>query len=366
VLHETLPKTIRVLGRTLLRPESEAVVASPVEGRLVATEEYVSPSLGQPVKRGQVLVGVEQTIGAPEKISLGSESAVVQSLVQQAKAELELARKERDRVAGLKGIVPDKEILQAENAVVVTTAKYEGLKKQASVFESATKTTGPQSDPRLVLVRSPLDGVVAQTHVTLGEYVLPDKQLYHIVDLSSVLLQADVFENDIAAVAKTARARVILDAYPDEEFEASFVSIATAVDPLTRTLHVLILVPNPDRKLVAEMFADIFIETGDSLEGLTVPKTAIANQDGQSIVYLKTGGEQFTAQPVRVVYKYGDRALIEALPDSPAHEGARVVTQGIYQVRMSGAAQPPAAAASGQSGGPKAAPTNGREQNARK
>jgi cobalt-zinc-cadmium efflux system membrane fusion protein len=336
VIRETLPKTLKALGRTLLHPESEAVITSPVEGRLVTTGDYTPPTLGQRVIKGQPLAMVEQTISAPETIAIGSERALIQSELRQANADLDFAEKEYERVGKLKGIVPDKEILKASNALAVARAKREGLTKQASVYDSSSAATMPQAtNPRLVLLHSPIDGVIAQTHVTLGEYVRPEKQLYHVVDLTEVLLEAEIFENDIAAIAHASGAKVIVEAYPGETFDARFISIGTSVDPLTRTLHVLFSVPNPDGKLVAEMFADVSIETGEKTEGITVPKSAIVMQEGQPVVYLKTSGEQFVSSPVTVIRKVGDRVMLAEAESSLVKEGGRVVVQGTYQVRMS-------------------------------
>lgn len=358
VIRETLPKTLKVLGRTLLRPDSEAAITSPVEGRLVAQDDYTPPSLGQRVSKGQPLAMVEQTISAPETITLGSERALVQSDLRQTKADLDYAEREVERVTKLKGIVPDKEILKANNALAVARAKYEGLTKQSAVYESATSHPSSRAaNPRLVLLRAPIDGVIAQTHVTLGEYVRPEKQLYHVVDLSEVLLEAEVFENDIATVSHATSARVIVEAYPDHPFQAQFISIGTSVDTLTRTLHILFSVPNPDGKLVAEMFADVIIETGESVEGITVPKSAVVIQDGQPVVYVKTSGEQFVSWPVTVLQKIGDRVMLAEEEKSPVKEGSRIVVQGIYQVRMSASKVHGASIVTSQSSAPKAATT---------
>jgi cobalt-zinc-cadmium efflux system membrane fusion protein len=355
VIRETLPKTLKVLGRTLLRPESEAVITSPVEGRLIAGEDYTPPSLGQRVSKGQPLAMVEQTISAPEKITMGSERASVQSDFRQAKADLDYAEKEYERVDKLKGIVPDKEILKANNALAVARAKYEGLTKQVSVYESAATSSSSQTaNPKLVLLRSPIDGVIAQTHVTLGENVGPEKQLYHVVDLSELLLEAEVFENDIATVSHATGARVIVEAYPADSFQAQFMYIGTSVDPLTRTLHILFSVPNPDGKLVAEMFADVIIETGEAVEGITVPKSAIVVLEGQAVVYVKISGEQFVSWPVTILQKLGDRVMLAEEETSPVKEGSRVVVQGMYQVRMSAAKVHGASAAPPQSAVPPA------------
>ncbi|MBI5593577.1 MAG: efflux RND transporter periplasmic adaptor subunit [Deltaproteobacteria bacterium] len=336
VRKETVPKRLKALGRTRIRPELEAVVTSPVEGRLVGTDDYAPPQLGERVRKGQIVAVVDQTISAPETINLTIERTKTESELRQARTDLALAQKEYERVSKLRNVVPDKEIWRAESVLTSAREKLDGLKNQGKVYETSVDQSRYQSkNPKRVTMRAPLDGVIAETHVTLGEYVRPEKELYHIIDLSEALVEAEIFENAISLVSRATSAKVIVEAYPDDSFTGKLVSIGTTIDPQTRTLRVLFSVPNPGLKLVAEMFADVFIETGESFEGLTIPKTALINQDGQSVIYVKISGEQFVARPVVMAERFMDRVRLS--PDSEAFmkEGDRVVVQGMYQIRMS-------------------------------
>lgn len=334
VRKEMLPRRLKALGRMRIRPELEAVITSPVEGRLVGTGDYAPPQLGERVRKGQIVAMVDQTISAPEAINLTVERTRIASELRQAKTDLALAQKEYGRVSKLKGVVPDKEIFRAESSLTLAREKHDGLINQGTVYETSADTSRSSSkNPKRVVMRAPLDGVVAETHVTLGEYVRLEKELYHIIDLSEVLVEAEVFENAISLVSHATTAKILVEAYPNDSFTGRLISIGTAIDPQTRTLKVLFSVSNPERKLVAEMFADVFIETGESYMGLTIPKAALMNQDGQSVVYVKTSGERFVARPVMALERFMDRVMLS--PDSTFKEGERVVTQGMYQIRMS-------------------------------
>lgn len=338
VRKEALPKILKALGRTRIRPELAAVITSPVEGRLVGTDDYTPPQLGERVRKGQIVALVDQTISAPETINLSIERTKIENELRQAKTELDLAEKEYERVMKLTNVVPEKEAWRAGSALTSAREKLEGLKRQGKVYETSVDQSRSQSqNPKRVVMRAPLDGIVAETHVTLGEYVRPEKELYRIVDLSEVLVEAEIFENAIALVSRATSARIIVEAYPDDGFTGKLVSLGTTIDPQTRTLRVLFSVPNPELKLVAEMFADVFIETGESLEGLTLPKSALTDQDGQSVVYVKVAGEQFVARPVVVAERFMDRVKLAQGSESAFQEGERIVVQGMYQIRMSAA-----------------------------
>ena len=193
-------------------------------------------------------------------------------------------------------------------------------------------TTGILAQKRRV-IRAPLDGMISRTHVTLGENVSRDKPLFHIVDTAELLVEASVFENDVAVILNAKRAYFTVEAFPGESFPAHIVSRGVAVDDRTRSLPVLFAVSNREGRLFGGMFGRLYIETGSEVSGITAPKSAVVDQDGQPMVYVKTGGEQFTARPVRILERLSDRLVLAA--DGSLTEGDRVVVQGTYQVRMS-------------------------------
>lgn len=329
---ETVPRTLRVLGRTMVRPEREAIVTTPQEGRLVSTDEYAIPGLGDSVKKGQIIAIVEESIPAADLVVIATERARAASDLRQSEADLSLAQREYDRVMGLTGVVTDKDITAARNTLEVAKAKRDGFTEQVALLDAAS-TNGILAQKRRV-IRAPIDGVIAQTHVTIGENVGREKPLYHIVDLSELLVEADVFENDVASVLSAKDASLTIEAFPGVAFPARLVSLGTTVDERTRALHVLFSVPNAERRLFAGMFGRIYIETSEEATGITVPKSAVIDADGRQVVYVKTGGEEFTARPVQVVERLSDR-LVLAETDDSVMEGDRIAVQGTYQIRMS-------------------------------
>lgn len=328
---ETVPRTLRVVGRTLIRPEREAIVTAPQEGRLIASSDAAIPALGQWVKQDQVIAVVEETIPAPDLVTIATERARAASELRQAEALLALAQREYDRLIKLAGVATDKDIAAARNALEVAKAKRDGFVEQVALLDAAS-TTGILAQKRRV-IRAPLDGMISRTHVTPGENVSRDKPLFHIVDTAELLIEASVFENDVAAILSAKRAYFTVEAFPGESFPARIVSRGAAVDERTRALPVLFAVSNREGRLFGGMFGRVYIETGAEVSGITAPKSAVVDLDGQPMVYVKTGGEQFMARPVRILERLSDRLVLAA--DGALSEDDRVVTQGTYQVRMS-------------------------------
>ncbi len=328
---ETVPRTLRVLGRTLIRSEREAIVTAPQEGRLIAAGDYKIPALGERVKRDQVIAIVEESIAAPDLVTIATERARAASDLRQAEASLALAQREHDRLTKLAGVATDKDITAARNALEVARARRDGFVEQVALLDSAS-TTGILAQKRRI-IRAPLDGTIARTHVTLGENVSRDKPLFQIVDTTELLVEASVFETDVAAILAAQRASFTVEAFPGESFPARLVSRGAVVDERTRALPVLFAVPNAAGRLFGGMFGRVYIETGAEISGIAVPKSALVDLDGQPVVYVKTGGERFTARPVRILERLSDRLLLA--DDGTLKPDDRVVVQGTYQVRLS-------------------------------
>ena len=332
VVMSSLPQTLRVLGRTRVKPDREAVLTSVAEGRLVAAES-APPTLGDRVRKGQVLALVEEVIPAADLIPIISERARVAGEVDEAAAEVVRAQRDYERLTSVRGAVTEREIDSARAALDVATARLEGVRGQLAQLEQATADAAQGVRKRPVV--APIDGMIAESHATLGENVTPDKALYRIVDLSEVLVEADVFENDVAAVLEAEEARLQVEAFGGEAFPARLVSRGTTVDPETRALHVLFAVDNGDERLFAGMFGQVFIDKGEAVSGLAVPRGAVVDAEGRSLVYVKVSGEVFMPVAVRILVRAGDVLLVEPLTPGALKEGQRVVVQGTYQVRMS-------------------------------
>ena len=92
--------------------------------------------------------------------------------------------------------------------------------------------------------------------------------------MSSVWVQADVFERDLRHITTGQQADVTTAAYPSDRFNARVSRIASTVDPQTRTAKVRFLVVNPAERLKPGMFASITLFLAESGDALTIPAKA--------------------------------------------------------------------------------------------
>jgi len=103
-------------------------------------------------------------------------------------------------------------------------------------------------------IYSPIAGIVTERKVLEGKYLMEGDDIYTIADLSTVWMQAKIFENDIGGVQIGTVVEVTSTAYPNEVFAGRITFIAYTVDPGTRTVSARVEVSNPDYKLKPGMY----------------------------------------------------------------------------------------------------------------
>jgi multidrug efflux pump subunit AcrA (membrane-fusion protein) len=127
-----------------------------------------------------------------------------------------------------------------------------------------------------VTITSPIAGIVTEKKALEGKYVMEGDELYKVADLSTVWLQAKIFEADIAGIAPGAAVEVTNTAFPGEIFAGWITFVAYAVDPATRTVAARAEIANTQDKLRPGMFATatIRLPVGKVTELASLPAPA--------------------------------------------------------------------------------------------
>jgi RND family efflux transporter MFP subunit len=160
-----------------------------------------------------------------------------------------------------------------------------------------------------VTFRSPVSGFVIEKPVVEGMRVMAGQTLYRMADLTTVWVEADVFESDAPFVRVGASANVTLDAWPGESRRGKAVYIYPYVEEKTRTIKVRYAFPNSDLRLKPGMYANV--EMSSSLgDGLTVPSDAVLDAGREQIVFVAEGDGYFQPRTVSVGRRVDGRVQI--------------------------------------------------------
>ena len=176
-------------------------------------------------------------------------------------------------------------------------------------------------------IPSPVSGTVIEKLVVAGAAVEPGMTLYRIAGLDRVWVEAEVPEGDLGAVRIGQAAEVSLTALPGRRMVGTVAFLYPALDPATRTGRVRIALPNPQRELRPEMYAEVLLRS-DHGERLVVPQSAVLFAGERRLVFLDLGGGRLRPQPIEIGGRSGDD--LEVL--SGLAEGDLVVTSGTFLV----------------------------------
>ncbi len=354
--------SIASVGKALVAPNGQAVVGAKVDGRAVR----VLGEPGQNVRGGQVLVVVDspqiadlrgQLIEAQARLRLAeqnlartakseSRAAVIQAKNKLDFAENNLERKKR--LAAL-GAAAGREVAEAEVEYKNAKAEYDFLsniqvtrEQQQAVSEvEQTRAVAARIAQSLaalgagtvgrggeVSISSPIAGTVIDRHVSMGQAVTQGSELMTVMNLSSVIIEAQLPESQSVRVQAGQRIFARLPGLPDQLFEGNIESVGRAVDPQKRTVPVRARITNAGAILKHEMAVEVRIVTGVRKEGLLVPVSALVEDEGIKVVYVREGN-RYERRPVTVgTINYQFAEIL-----SGVEEGEEVVTAGAYQLK---------------------------------
>jgi membrane fusion protein, copper/silver efflux system len=112
-----------------------------------------------------------------------------------------------------------------------------------------------------VVIRSPISGHVIKKYQVEGEYVEEGARLYDVADLSTVWVEAQVYEDDLAYLREGVTVRATTRAFPNRTFRGKLDFIHPHLDASTRTLRVRYTIQNPRHDLRPGMYASVRLET---------------------------------------------------------------------------------------------------------
>jgi multidrug efflux pump subunit AcrA (membrane-fusion protein) len=176
-----------------------------------------------------------------------------------------------------------------------------------------------------VTFRSPATGVIVEKAVLRGMRVMAGQMLYRLADLSTVWVEAEVYETDLPIVRTGMRASISLAGYPDRIFAGRISYIYPVVTQETRTVRVRIVLGNPGGLLKPNMLATVTLQPPES-HALLVPADALVNTGTQQLVFVADGTGRFTPREVRV----GRRSAGQVELTSGVSEGDEVAASATF------------------------------------
>jgi membrane fusion protein, multidrug efflux system len=188
------------------------------------------------------------------------------------------------------------------------------------------------------VIRAPFAGRLGVRNVDLGQYVSAGTPVVTLQSLDPIFVDFYLPQQALDMVAVGQEISLQTDAFPDQSFAGKITVIDPKVDVNTRNVRVRALLPNPGKKLLPGMYANVQIDSGKARKLITLPQTAITYNPYGNIVYLvEDQGKDAKGNPKliakQVFVKTGDTRGDQVAILSGLKVGDTVVTSGQIKLR---------------------------------
>jgi len=182
---------------------------------------------------------------------------------------------------------------------------------------------------RTVVFRAPATGVVIEKMGVAGQMMKPGERIYRLADLSSVWVQAQIYEKDLPYL-KNGQAATITTSYgPERKFEGTVQLVLPQVEEQTRAATARIVLANTDGFLRPGMFVEVRFAAQLSADAVLVPDMAVLRSGERNTVFVALEGGFFEPREVKPGAR-SEGGFYQVLEGLKA--GERVVTSGQFML----------------------------------
>lgn len=258
---------------------------------------------GDRVAKGKTLLSLAQ----------GEQAALVDAA--EATANEARQRYERTRQLAQERTVAQSALDEAERDLNAANAQLRAVQSR-------------QKDRVLV---APFDGVLGFRLVSVGSYVRAGDLVTELIDDSEMKLDFSVPSIFLRSVQKGTNVQAETDDLPGMTFEGKVDTVGASIDPVTRSIRVRAILPNPDRLLKPGMFMKVTL-LADPRRSLAIPEEAIEPVGPSSFVYVAAEkGGQLVAERRQIEVGLRQNGRVEVI--SGLEPGETIITDGLIRVR---------------------------------
>lgn len=298
----SVPEEIRAPGEVVANAYRSTKVTPRIDAQVVKRHAR----LGQHVRQGQVLVTLSSVDMA------------------EAQGQLLVSDREWKRVKKLgRKVVSERRYIEAQVAYQQAYAKVIAYGMTKTQIESLLKQQDASKATGEFELLAAQNGTVIKDEFIVGEIIEPGRILFVITDENQLWVEARLTPEDGSKIETGAVARVLAG---KTWLQGKVVQAHHTLDESTRTLAVVIEVPNEDDKLHPGLFVDTFILSSKQSEAITIPeKATIRSTDGDWVVFVELEAGHYKPMEVKIIRTVNDTVVVEGI-----EPGTRIVTQGVF------------------------------------
>lgn len=295
--------TLSIAGAGVIGPAIELageVVANPdryahVVPRVGGVVRVVRAGLGDRVRKGDVMA----IIDSRELSDLKSD--YLAAIERRTLAETSFKREER---LWKENISSEREFLQAKQ--VLAEARIESRSAEHKLHalgfsESYLENLPSQTDVSFTRyeIHAPFNGVVVEKHITLGESIEPDAEVFSVTDLRQVWAVLAVYQKDLKWMREGMQVSIQDREGGGARVDGKISYISPVIDEATRTASARVVIENPNGHWRPGMFVGAKVTTDGRSVPVAVPAASVQKLGEEQVVFVYDGDE-FEMREVRV------------------------------------------------------------------
>ena len=302
-------------AKIMVNTDRQAHVSTSFAGR----EESVYVELGQQVKRGQALANLL----VPDLVDQ-------QANLQIAQTNLDLAKQdyERERSLWSQGISAQHDSQRAYNAYRQAQIQVQAARSRLTAFGAGSNSSGRYT------LTAPINGVISNKDIVIGEHVQPSDQLFTIDQLDQLWLEFVMPTVANVNVQPNQQIR-FKSLQTGNQFNAQVQSLTTEADAQTGRLQVRAKVLSNAAELRPNLMVNVELQVGSKQSAIRVSAQAIQQVEGKDTVFVakanQNKGFDFVAVPVQVGQRTQDGQWVEITQGLTA--GQSYVAEGSFLLK---------------------------------
>jgi cobalt-zinc-cadmium efflux system membrane fusion protein len=272
--------------------------------RLAGLVESVAASAGDRVRKGQVLA----VLSSPSLADQRSEGLAAQKRLALARSTFE-----REKKLWEEKISAEQDYQQARAALQEAEIAEQRIRQKLANLGALAASSG---DLTRFALRSPIDGIVTDKRITVGQSLGESAHVFTVSDLSTVWVEAPVATKDLGTI-RTGQAVVVTSSAFEAQAAASISYVSALVGEQTRTATARILLPNPQGVWRPGLPVRVEVTSNNAEVPVAVQMDAIQSVRDWQVVFGRYG-QQLEARPLTL--GRSDGRFVEVLSGLSAGE----------------------------------------------
>jgi membrane fusion protein, multidrug efflux system len=294
------PKRLDDLVNTngTILPNEEVELRSEISGRIVT----LNIKEGDFVKRGTTLLHINDEDLQARLKKLGFNKKLAEDNEARQKKLLE------------KEAISQREYDIAVNSVNTISADIEDLTAQI----------------QKMTLKAPFDGTIGFRFVSMGSYISPTTKIATLTNTNPAKIEFAVPAKYSSIVRVGGKMDFTVE-NSEQKFIGTVYAIDPKIDPITRTLQIRAIAPNPSHKLIPGSFARVELVLKSKGSAIMIPTEAVIPEQKGNKVFIVQHGKAISKK-----VQLGTRGERDVEVLSGLSTGDTLITTGIMQVKPDG------------------------------